>query len=89
MATIRRVKRKRGEAYQICFAHPKTSKTIRKVVWVSKSEAEKIKKQIEADLAFGRFNIDNKNSMEMDQSWKTLETKYKRYCKANDANCRF
>ena len=86
MATIRRVKRKRGEAYQICFAHPKTSKTIRKVVWVSRSEAEKIKKQIEADLAFGRFNIDNKNSMEMDQSWKTLETKYKRYCKANKSS---
>ena len=83
MATITKVKRKRGEAYQICFTHPQTNKTIRRIVWVSRNEAEKIKKQIEADIAFGRFKIANDNDMKIDYSWKSLEEKYTKYCKIN------
>jgi len=83
MATIKKLPRKNIEAYQICFYHPKTKKCIRKVFRGSRIDAMKVKKQIEADIAFGRFNIANDNNMNIDFSWEALEDKYTKYCKIN------
>ena len=51
MATIEKVKRKKGEAYLIRFIHPQTKKYVRKAVRCSRKDAEKIKKNIEAKIA--------------------------------------
>jgi len=83
MATIKKLNRKNCESYQICFTHPATKKTVRKVFRGNKSNAIKVKKQIEADIAFGRFNIDNSSNIKIDYFWSCLETRYKKYSKAN------
>lgn len=77
MATLKKVKRKRGEAYQICFKNPLTGNTVRKIIWCSQSEAIKIKKQIEADIAFGRFNLDS--PIYLTYTWKQLKKKFTLY----------
>lgn len=79
MATLKRVKRKRGEAYQIFFVHPKTGKKIRRIVWCSKKDAEKIVKKIEADIALGHFGI--QTDIVLEYSWEQLKKKYLAYSK--------
>lgn len=87
MATIKEIKRKtKGIGYQINFTHPKTKKQVRKIVWCSKSEAVKILKQIEADIAFGKFNMDSNNDINVNYSFKDLVTKYLVYSKANKSS---
>jgi len=81
MATYKKVKRKRGEAYQIFFIHPLTGKKVRKIVWCSKKDAERIVKKIEADIALGQFNIESDSSM--NYSWSQLEKKYKAHSAKN------
>jgi len=83
MATIKKLKRKYGEAYQICFTHPETKKTVRKVFRGNQVDAMKVKNQIEADISFGRFNIENKSNLKVEYSWSALEKRYKDYSKAN------
>jgi len=85
MATIKKLPRKKGESYQICFTHPVTKKTVRKVFRGSQIDAIKVKKQIEADIAFGKFNIDNNSNIKINYSWSALESRYKKYSKANKA----
>ena len=67
MATIKKLPRKKGESYQICFTHPVTKKTVRKVFRGSQIDAIKVKKQIEADIAFGKFNIDNNSNIKIEK----------------------
>ena len=83
MATIKKLPRKNGESYQICFTHPITKKTVRKVFRGNQIDAIKVKKQIEADIAFGRFNIDSNSNMKIDCTWSALVARYKKYSKAN------
>ncbi len=81
MATLKKLIRKRGEAYLISFIHPKTNKRIRKVVWCTKRDAEKIVKKIEADIALGQFSISADSGFEF--SWSQLKDKYLTYSKLN------
>lgn len=81
MATLKKLKRKRGEAYQIFFVHPLTGKKVRKVVWCSKRDAEKIVKKIEADIALGQFSINVDSGLEY--SWDQLKNKYLTYSSHN------
>ena len=74
MATMRPLKRKKGEAYLISFTHPKNRRYVRKVVYCSLSEAKKILKRVESDLAFGQFNIDVVSSAQT--KWSELVKKY-------------
>lgn len=83
MATIKKIRRKKGIAYQISFSDPINKKTIRKIVWCSKKDAEKLKLQIETDIAFGRFNIENNNKIKISYKWSNLLKKYLEYCYAN------
>lgn len=84
MATIKEIyRKKRGVGYQINFTHPITKRQVRKVVWCSKKDAIKIQKQIELDIAFGRFNIENNGQVVTSFTWSDLEIKYKRFSKAN------
>jgi len=81
MATITKVNRKKGEAYLICFAHPKTNKWVRRVVYCSRKEAERIRKKIDADIAMGTFNI-----LDTDRpgySWAELKKKYLKFAQKN------
>lgn len=87
MATIKPVKRKGGEAYRISFSHPKTKKYVRRIVHCSRAEAEKIRKRIEADIAFGKFNIEtNRDSL---FHWSDLKERYLDYSKRNKASTTF
>ena len=81
MATITKVNRKKGEAYLICFAHPKTKKWVRRVVYCSRKEAERIRKKIDADIAMGIFNIMDNDGP--DYSWVELRKKYLKYAQRN------
>jgi len=83
MATIKKLPRKNGESYQICFTNPITKRTVRKVFRGNQIDAMKVKKQIEADIAFGRFNIDNNSNLKIEYLWSALETRYKKFSKAN------
>ena len=84
MATIKEIKRKtRGVGYQISFMHPVTKKQVRKIVWCSKKDAIKIQKQIDLDIAFGIFNMESENQVVKGYTWSDLESKYKRFSKAN------
>jgi|ETNmetMinimDraft_28_1059901.scaffolds.fasta_scaffold41975_1 site-specific recombinase XerD len=84
MATITEIKRKtRGVGYQISFMHPVTKKQVRKIVWCSKKDAIKIQKQIDLDIAFGIFNMESENQVVKGYTWSDLESKYKRFSKAN------
>ena len=44
MATIKHLKRKKGEAYQISYTHPKSKRWVRKTIYCSLKDAEIIKK---------------------------------------------
>ena len=57
MATIKPLKRKRGEAYQLGYMDPYTGRRVRRTIWASRKEAELIRKKIEADIALGRFGL--------------------------------
>ncbi len=81
MATITKLDRERGEAYLIRFIHPKTKKFIRKVVWCNRKDAEKIKKNIEAEIALGIF--DTKTDETIKYHWSDLEKKYLTYSNNN------
>lgn len=81
MATLTKLKRKRGEAYLIRYVHPITKKFIRKVVWCTKRDAEKIVKKIEADIALGQFNI--KSEYAIQYMWTQLVQKYIKYSRSN------
>jgi site-specific recombinase XerD len=80
MATLKKIKRKRGEAYQIGFTHPRSKRWIRKTVFCSFKDAVKIKKKLEADIALGTFNIAQGGS---DYTWISLLTKYVKHAKRN------
>lgn len=80
MATLKKIKRKRGEAYQIGFTHPKSKRWIRKTVFCSLKDAVKIKKKLEADIALGNFNITNDGT---DCTWYSLLTRYIKHAKRN------
>ncbi len=58
----------------ISFTHPKIRKYVRKVVYCSLSEAKKILKRIESDIAFGQFNIDVVPSVQT--KWTELVKRY-------------
>lgn len=81
MATITKLKRKKGEAYLIRFVHPRTKKYVRQVVWCTRQEAEKIRKKIDADIALGKFGIDEGGRS--GYYWSQLQKKYLRYAKSN------
>ncbi|MBT4853104.1 MAG: tyrosine-type recombinase/integrase [Candidatus Marinimicrobia bacterium] len=81
MATLKKIKRSRGEAYQIGFSHPKSGRWIRKTIYCNLKEAKKIKNKIEADLALDIFKFDEKNSD--DTSWQALLIRYVKYAKRN------
>jgi len=81
MATFKKVQRKRGEAYKISFMHPKTKKKVRRIVWCTKKDAERIVKKIESDIALGQFSINMDSGLEY--SWDQLKKKYLAYSKRN------
>jgi site-specific recombinase XerD len=81
MATATPLNRKRGEAYLIRYVHPRTKKFVRKVVWCSKVDANKIVKKIESDIALGKFNIESMHSIQYTLS--QLITKYRKFAKRN------
>jgi len=83
MATLKKIKRKGGEAYQINFVHPVTEKRVRKTLWCSHKDAVKIKKKIEADIALGIFSIDPK--YDIDFRWSVLKERYLSYVKRSSA----
>jgi len=84
MATLTKLKRKRGEAYLISYAHPVTKKYVRKVVWCNKRDADKIVKKIESDIALGQFNI--KSEYAIQYMWTQLVQKYIKYSRANKSS---
>ena len=84
MATIRKLNKKRGEAYQIGFTNPLTRKWIRRTFWCSKKDAMKIKKKIEADIAFGVFKMEPDNSLKITYSFKDLKNRYLKHSKQNN-----
>lgn len=84
MATITPLKRKKGEAYLIRFVHPQTKKYVRRIVWCSKSDAEKIRKKIEADIALGKFGI--KGGGKSGFYWSQLKKRYLQYSKHNKSD---
>ena len=50
MATIRKLNKKRGEAYQIGFTNPLTRKWIRRTFWCNKKDAMKrMQEQVKED----------------------------------------
>ena len=81
MATITKVNRKKGEAYLICFVHPKTKRWVRRVVYCSRKEAERIRKKIDADIAMGTFNIMDSDGPGF--SWAELKKKYLKFAQKN------
>ena len=81
MATLTKLERKTGEAYLIRYVHPMTKKFVRKVVWCTHKDAEKIVKKIESDIALGQFNI--KSEYAIQYTWSQLAQKYIKYSKAN------
>lgn len=83
MATIKKLKRKYGEAYQICFTNPITKKTVRKVFRGNRIDAMKVKNKIVSDISFGKFNIDNKSNLKIEYSWFQLEKRYITHATAN------
>jgi len=78
MATYKKIKK---GVYRIHFINPKTGKQIRKNVHVSRQDAERIVKKIEADIALGHFSLDTDSGLEF--SWEQLEKKYLAYSKRN------
>ncbi|NQU66671.1 MAG: phage integrase SAM-like domain-containing protein, partial [Candidatus Marinimicrobia bacterium] len=80
MATLKYLKRKNGEAYQIGYSHPRSKRWVRKTIYCSLKDAEKIKKKLEADIALGLFNITNDR---MDYTWHALLDRYTKYAKRN------
>jgi len=83
MATLKKIKRKGFDAYQIHFIHPVTKKRIRKTIRCSKKDAEKIVKKIEADIALGIFSINPK--FNIDFKWSALKKRYLSYAKRSSA----
>ena len=84
MATFTKLDRKTGEAYLIRYVHPMTKKFVRKVVWCTHKDAEKIVKKIESDIALGQFNI--KSEYAIQYTWSQLVQKYIKYSKANKSS---
>lgn len=87
MATITKVNRKKGEAYLIRFTHPKTGKYIRRVVYTTRKQAEQIRKQIDADIAMGKFNILDHDRLS--SSWSELRKKYLKFALENKSKGTF
>ena len=81
MATLAKLNRKTGEAYLIRYVHPVTRKYVRKVVWCSRKDAEKIVKKIESDIALGQFNI--KSEYAIQYTWSQLVQKYIKYSRSH------
>ena len=81
MATIKKVIRKRGVVYKIGFIHPDTRKWTSRTAPCSYADALKIKAQIEADLAFGKFGLQNDRLKKY--YWSQLLNRYRKYSNRN------
>ena len=85
MATIKKVKRKKGGvSYQINFVHPKTKKWTIKTVRCSYKDALRIKTEIERDIAYDRIGKENPNRRIY--FWSELEKTYRKYSKQNKSH---
>ena len=74
MATIRKLKRKKGEAYQLDYADPTTGKRYRKTIYCDHKTAVAICKETEARLARKQFGIEYKNNKHY--TWSEISKKF-------------
>ena len=74
MATIRKIKRKKGEAYQLNYADPSTGKRYRKTIYCDHKTAVAICKETEARLARKQFGIEHRNNKHI--TWNEITWKF-------------
>lgn len=74
MATIRKLKRKKGEAYQLNYADPTTGKRYRKTIYCDHKTAVAIRKDIEARLARKEYGIGSLKDKHV--LWENIANEY-------------
>ena len=74
MATIRKLKRKKGEAYQLNYADPTTGKRYRKTIYCDHKTAVAIRKETEARLSRKQYGIEYKTDVHV--VWSDITKRY-------------
>ena len=74
MATIKKLKRKKGEAYQLNYTDPTTGKRYRKTIYCDHNTAVAIRKETEARLSRKQYGIEHKTDMHA--VWSDITKRY-------------
>jgi site-specific recombinase XerD len=81
MATIKKLERKYGEAYQLRFRHPVTKRYVRETLRLPRKEAEKVRRSVEAKIALGKYGLET--DQDFGYHWLQLQKRYLQYARTN------